>query len=130
MRKITVAEALKKSILVLEQRQTDQGILLKEQLTVTYESLKPINFIRKVINEIKSPSVLKDNLIQTATGLISGYLTRKIVVRSSTNPFLRLAGILVQYGVTNFVSNHSASIIEVGQYYLKKLTADHHDQKG
>jgi hypothetical protein len=47
MEKITSVEELKKAILLLEIKQANEGALLKEQLLVTYESLKPINLIKK-----------------------------------------------------------------------------------
>lgn len=100
MQKITAAEALKKSISELERRQMEEGILIMDQFKVTLDSLKPVNILRKIIGNIAEPSDLKDNLIQTVTGLISGYVSRKVLVRSSKNPLLRLAGIFVQYGVT------------------------------
>ena len=121
--KISKAQALRKSIEVLERKQLEEGKLLQEQFSVTCESLKPINVLRKMIYEIAAPSELKENLVQTATGLISGYISRKILVRSSKNPFLRLAGILVQYGVTNFVSNNSESIKTLSLYFIDKLTS-------
>lgn len=121
MQKITAAEALKKSISVLECRQMEEGILLKDQFKDTFDSLRPVNILRKMIGDIATPSDLKDNLIETVTGLISGYVSRKILVRSSKNPLLRLAGIFVQYEVTNFVSKNSDTIKALGLYYINKL---------
>lgn len=122
MQKISAAETLKKSISVLEQKQREEGKLLKNQLSAALESIKPVNILRKMIGDVAEPSELKDNLIQTATGLISGYISRKMLVRSSKNPLLRLVGVFVQYGVTNFVSKNSDSIKTLGMYYLNKLT--------
>ena len=129
MQKTKASEALSRSILVLEQSQTEQGKLLKEQMEATYESLKPINILRKMIPEIAGPSELKDDLVQTATGLISGYVSRKLLVRSSKNPILRLAGVFVQYGVTNFVANNSDSIKAVGLQLINKLVDSNHKHK-
>lgn len=122
MQKITAAEALKKSISVIERRQMEEGILLRDQFKVTFDSLKPVNVLRKMIGDIAAPSDLKDNLIQTVTGLISGYVSRKMLVRSSKNPLLRLAGIFVQYEVTNFVSKNSDTIKSLGLYYINKFS--------
>ena len=121
MQRITAAETLRKSILVLERSQIEEGKLLKEQFKVVSESLKPLNVLRKIIGKIADQFELKDDLIQTTFGLISGYVLRKKVVRSSKNPLLRLAGIFVQYGVTNFVSKNSDSIKVLGHYYAIRL---------
>jgi len=129
MQKTIAAEALRKSISVLELRQIEEGKLLREQFTVTTESLKPINILRKMFVDIAEPSELKDSLLQTITGLISGYLSRKMLVRSSKNPLIRLAGIFVQYGVTNFVSRNSDSIKAIGLYYINKFSKNLNDHQ-
>src|SRR5665648_1202995 len=123
MQKILAAEALKKSIQVTERRQMEEGKLLREQFTDTFESLKPINVLRKMLTDIAEPSALKETLIQTVTGLMSGYISRKLFVRSSKNPLLRLAGVLVQYGVTNFVAKNSDSIKALGSVSYTHLRA-------
>jgi len=128
MQKIIAAEALRKSIEVIERRQREEGKLLREQFTVTFESLKPVNVLRKMLTDIAEPSALKETLVQTITGLISGYISRKLLVRSSKNPLLRLAGVLVQYGVTNFVAKNSDSIKALGLYYINKLSSRSSEQ--
>ena len=128
MQKIIAAEALRKSIEVIERRQREEGKLLREQFTVTFESLKPVNVLRKMLTDIAEPSALKETLIQTITGLVSGYISRKLLVRSSKNPLLRLAGVLVQYGVTNFVAKNSDSIKALGLYYINKLSSRSNEQ--
>lgn len=121
MQKTTAALALKHSIMSLERRQAEEGELLKEQFIVTCESLKPLTVLRNVIHEITNPPDFKNDLIQTATGIVSGFLSNKLLVRSSKNPLLRLAGVLVQYRVSNFVANHSDAIKDVSLYFIKKL---------
>lgn len=128
MQKLTAAEMLKKSISVLECRQLEEGDLLMEQLKATFESLKPMNILRKMFNDITAPSELKDNLVQTAAGLLSGYISSKLLVRSSRNPLLRLAGVVVQYGVTNFISRNSDTIKAISLYYINKLAGSSRKQ--
>jgi len=129
MHKATAAQAVKKSISVLERRQTEEGKLLKQQFTITFESIKPLNVLRKIISDISEPSELKENLIQTAAGLITGYISRKLLVRSSKNPLLRISGVYLQYAVTNFVSKHSDSIKALGAYYINKLSNSYRYEK-
>ena len=126
MQNVTSSVELKKAIFALQQRQIEEERLFRKQLLITYESLKPINVLRNVIHELTSPSELKDGLIQTSASLIAGYLSRKIVVRSSNNPLLRFAGILVEYGVTNFVSNHSEVISKTVLSWVRNLTGKPH----
>jgi hypothetical protein len=128
--KISKAQTLKKSIEVIRQKQLEQGKLLQEQFSVVYESLKPYNVLRNAIREIVTPSELKGNLIESATGLLSGYLSRKLLVRSSRNPLLRLAGIIVQYGVTKFVVNNSATTKDVIARFFDRIAAYAESKKG
>ena len=120
MQKTNTTEALKVAILGLEHRQGVEAILLKELLSETYENLKPLNVLRNVINEFTRPTRLKDNLIQVAFSLISGYLTRKMFARSS-NPLIRLIGVFVQQGVTRFVANNSVTIKTVALHFIFKI---------
>ncbi|MCX6236566.1 MAG: hypothetical protein NTY07_03235, partial [Bacteroidia bacterium] len=112
-----------------EGRKFDEGKLLRGQFSIAYESIKPFNVLQKMINQIASPSKFKDDLIQTSTGLITGYISRKMLVRSSKNPLLRLTGIFVQSAVTNFVANNSASIIAIGSYLINKFTGKFREYK-
>ena len=121
MQKKTAAQALKQSILALERRQAEEGELLKEQFIITWESLKPLSVLRNVIHEISNPSDLKDDLVHTVTGIVSGFLSSRLLVRSSKNPLLRLLGILIQYRVSNFVASHSDTIKDVSLYFIKRL---------
>ena len=122
MQKTTTSLSLKQSILVLERLQVEQANQLKEQFVITYESLKPLAVLRKALQEITNPSDFKDNVIQTATGVITGFLSRRILVRSSRNPLIRLAGLFVQHQISNFVASHADTIIALVKYSIWKLS--------
>jgi hypothetical protein len=129
MQKTTAALELKQLIVLLERRQIEEGNLLKKQFTITYDSMKPLNVLRKLLLEFGSPSDIKDDLVQTATGVVSGFLTRRLLGRSSKNTFIRLAGIYLQHQVSNFIANHSDSIKVLGQYFIMKLSCHFHNNK-
>jgi len=127
MQKITSVKALRAAIIRLEKRQTEEELLLKEQFSITYESLKPFNVLRKAVTDIFTPVELKQGLLETSAGILSGYLSRVLVVRDSKNPFLRLAGVFVQYSVTNVITKNSEAIMRVATVFIEKLL--HHSQK-
>ena len=129
MQKITGAESLRTAILLLEQRQIEEEKLIREQFSVTYASLKPVNILRKVFKDMTAPSHLRDDVVQTITALVTGYISRKMVVRSSRNPILRLGGMFVQYTVTKFVTKNAETIENLGVYYIKKLFGNYGDSK-
>ena len=130
MQNISSADTLRRAIVSLEQKQIEEGQLLKEQFFIAYESLKPVNVLRNAIHEFTATSSeLRENIIQTAIGIVSGYLSRIMVVRSSKNPFLRLAGLVVQYGITNLVSNNTDALKKVTLHFIQKLTAVFRQEK-
>ncbi len=126
IQKIRSTDELKKAIYTLEQRQMNEGRLLKGQFFIVSDSLNPVNVLRNVINEWATPSELNDSLFQTAISLIAGYLSRKLVVRSSKNPLLRFAGLFVEFGIINLVSHYSDAIRKAGSSLIKNLTGSVH----
>jgi hypothetical protein len=121
MQNITSSEELKNAILLLEVEQASKRELLKEQLNVTYESLKPINIIRKTLRDLTSSQDLTDNILGTASGLASGYLSKKIFIGTSGNLFRKLIGSILQFGVTTVVSQHPDVIKSLGKVVLQYL---------
>lgn len=86
MKTINSTSELTEAILLLETRQADQGIQLREQFNLTYESLKPLNLIKSTFREAASSRELKDNIINTGTGLVAGYLSKKLFEGVSHSP--------------------------------------------
>jgi hypothetical protein len=121
MHNITSSEELKNAILLLEAEQASNRELLKEQLNVTYESLKPINIIRKTLRDITSSQDLTNNILGTASGLASGYLSKKIFIGTSGNLFRKLIGSILQFGVTTVVSQHPDVIRSLGKSILQYI---------
>jgi hypothetical protein len=119
--KISKARELKKSIEILKQKQYEEEKLLHTQLIVVYESIKPYNVLKSAVRSLVTSPELKETMIESASGLVTGYVSRKLLVRSSKNPLLRLAGLFVQYGVTNFVNNNSDAIKLTGLKIIDKL---------
>lgn len=113
MKKITTTTELRESILLLEVKQEIEGVLLKEQFKVTYESLKPINLIKKTISELTSSPDFKGDLLNATLSLSAGYLSKKLVVGTSHNPIKQLLGSLIQMGVASIVSKNTDGIKSV-----------------
>ena len=115
MQEITSALALQDAIQLLESEQEIKKQLLKEQFYITYESLKPLSLLTSAISELSSSPFMADDLSGTAIGLVSGYLTKKIFVGTSGSLIKKLAGSILQFGVSNVVAQHSDTIKSVGQ---------------
>jgi len=122
MENITTSIELKNAIQRLKVEQTIEEQLLKEQFYFTYESLKPINLLRSTIYDITTSPHLMDSILGTATGLATGYLSRKIMmIGASGNLFRKLLGSVMQLGVTNVVSQNPDKIKSIGQYIFQHI---------
>ena len=70
-----------------------------------------------------SPNLI-DNIVGTAMGIASGFLTNKIFVGASGSLVRKLLGSVLQFGVTNAVAQHPDTIKSYGQmilqYFLRK----------
>jgi hypothetical protein len=110
MAKESAIESLKESIRVLEIRQAEEGRELKEQFKITYESLKPVNLIKSSLNELTGSVEIRNSLFETIVSILSGYLTKKLMVSSKSNPLVKILGALLQFGVTSLVAKNAESI--------------------
>jgi hypothetical protein len=119
MQNITSVVELKDAIQLLEAEQNIKGQLLREQLFLTYESLKPVNLLKNALKEISSTPYLIDNISGTAMGLLGGFLSKKIFVGASGNLIRKLFGSVLQIGVTNLVTQNSEIIKSVGQTLIR-----------
>ena len=122
IRKLTSSEKLKTSIALLEQKRIEDKTVLKEQFSLVAENFQPVNILKRAIHEIAGTFDLKNQLVHSGVGLLAGYFTRKIGVKSSPNPFLRLAGVAFQYGVTNYISKNSDVIGNKIVSFFRNLT--------
>ena len=133
MQKITSIIGLKESILLLEIKRTQEGVSLKEQFKITYESLKPVNLIKSELQELAGSPDFKGNLINATLGLVTGYLSKKVVIGATHNPLKQLFGTLIQIGVTKLVSKNANGIksrlIHLITSILRKKNSTYNESK-
>ncbi len=114
-------EALKESIFVLQQKQNEQLFLLKEQLHLTYESLKPINIIKNTWKEAISSPEIKDGFLNNIIGLTTGIISKKVLWGKSANPLQRILGTLFEFGVAKFTAKHPEAIKSTAEKIYNKI---------
>jgi hypothetical protein len=124
MQKITSVAGLKSAIQVLEVEQEIKGQLLREQVYLTYESLKPANLIRSTLKNLFSSQNLMKDISGSALGEAGGFLLKKLFVGTSANKLRKIIGAVMQYGLTNVISRNSEQIIKFGltlfQHFFRK----------
>jgi len=121
MQNITSTSGLKNAIQLLEVEQADKGQLLKEQLFITFESLKPVNLLKNALKDISTSPYLVDNIVGTAMGLATGYLSKGIFIGASGNKIKRLIGTILQFGITNVVAQNSDTIKLFGKSLFRNI---------
>ncbi|MFL9830898.1 hypothetical protein ABS764_08560 [Flavobacterium sp. ST-87] len=77
---------------------------LKEQLATTYESIKPVNILRETVEDFNNAPDLKSNLLQIVVSIAGGYLSKKLLLGKSNSFFKKIAGYILQYGMTSFIA--------------------------
>ena len=112
MKKNNHIDCLNAQIASLQLKQENELLLLKQQMHLTYESLKPINLIKNTFKEMVSSPDFKSNIFKSALGLLTGYFSKKILVGSSHNPIKKVLGTVLEFAVANIVSNHQNEVVE------------------
>ena len=128
MENITCAAELKIAIQELEFQHSLQGKLLQEDFFIAYENLKPANLIKNTLSEITSSPYLMDNMMGAVTGLISGYVSKKIAVGTSHNLFRKIMGSVLQFGVTNIVAQNPDALKTLGNFVIQHLFKRNEDK--
>ena len=121
MGKITNAKALNEAIIELEKQKTSQWLILKEDAGIVYENLKPINVIKRTINDLSSSEGLIENIISSLVGISSGFVSRKIVVGKSTSIFRNIFGTILQTAITNLIIRHPEMIKSIGSKIVDRF---------
>ena len=112
MNKINHTETLQEAILLLKLQQSGQLDQLKEQYRYTYESLKPINIIKRTFTQLTSTAEFKGNVVSNLIGIGTGYLTKKVLVGSTNNIFKKVFGTMLQLAITNIVTKKTEKTID------------------
>ncbi|HOZ74544.1 MAG TPA: hypothetical protein PLS51_08235 [Flavobacterium sp.] len=94
---------LDERIVMLQAKKAGEWEELKKQFEVTKESLRPMNLVKGVFQDITSSPDIKKNIVGNVVGLATGYLSKKIVFGGTHNPLKKIAGAILQFAVTNFV---------------------------
>jgi hypothetical protein len=121
MKKKNEIDTLNETIVMLQKKRTEELKLLKEQFYLTYESLKPINFIKSTFREVTSSPNIKNNLLNNIIGLTTGFLSKKVIIGTTNNPIKKYIGVLLQFAITNIVSKHSDIIKSAGGNLLNRI---------
>lgn len=106
---------LRDTIDELQSRQSGEVKQLKQQFNDAYESIQPINIIKSTFKEVASSDDLKNNMLNTAIGLAVGYASEKLFENVSKNPFKKLIGTAILFGITTLVAKNPETVKALGR---------------
>lgn len=121
MKQKTSSEDLNDAILMLQKKQSEELLLLRQQFHITFQSLKPINLIKSTLQEITQAPEIKNTIAKNLIGLTTGYLAKKVLVGATAGPINSLIGMVLQFAVTNIVSKNSEGIKTKGKNFLRRI---------
>lgn len=127
MQKIVTQTDLRVAILQLESKQELEGIMLKEQFLVAYESVKPINLIKSTFLEAAESKDLQDNLINSALGMSAGFVSKLLFQGISGSPIKKILGTALMFGIKNLVAHNPETVKSWGKVFfsiVKNILAD------
>lgn len=119
METLTAGEKLKNTIKALEFDQEINGKLIKKEFNRVSENVKPMNLIKNTLNDVVSSPTLVIKVLGIATGLATGYFTKKLIVGSSVNLVRRFLGTSIQVGVTKLVAQPPKKLKSTVLFILK-----------
>ena len=114
MKKITTSAELKAAIYELEFEQEQLGVELHDTFNLAYESLKPINLIKSVINQATGSDDDSGNLLTNSLGFGAGYLSKVLIQSTLRKPLSRMIGTAVMFGLQTLVSKNPETLRAIG----------------
>ncbi len=124
MQTIVTQTDLRVAIELLEMRQDAEGILLKEQALLTYESIKPINLIKNIFHESAESDELRGDLLNSSIGISAGYASKFLFQGFSGGPVKKILGTAIMFGIKNLVAHNPETVKKIGKTFftiIKKL---------
>ena len=114
MKKQTPKEILASRILMLSMKQDGELILLKDQFFTTYENFSFMFIKNSLRGLVSSTDKGSSSLLDTAIGLSTGFLSKKLLIGGTHNPVKKILGGLLQFAVAKIVSTHTDTIKSTG----------------
>ncbi|MDB5228720.1 MAG: hypothetical protein JWN78_2913 [Bacteroidota bacterium] len=123
METITCVNDLESAIQVLENKQQEERHEMKEAFHDTYEKFQPSNLIKNTIKDVIKLPQSNPEIMKVAIGITVGYLVKKLLVRSSLNPFKLLLGNVLEFAIAGYISRNpekfKAVATKVAQVLMK-----------
>jgi hypothetical protein len=114
---ITEADLIE-AIELAELKHKQDGILLVEEFNQALDNLKPVNVLKNIFTEMSSPGELKDNIVNTSTGMAAGYAAKMLVEGKSPGLVRKIVSNGLQIGISNAISRNPETVKFIGNTLL------------
>ncbi|WP_309614840.1 hypothetical protein [Flavobacterium sp.] len=122
-------DLLNERLIDVEHKRATDLMLLKAQFHLAYESVKPVNLVKNLFHNVTTSPDIKNNIIGTAIGLGTGFLSKRLLIGNSLQPFKRGLGTLIQFAVTNLVAKKAQHLQSIGKILLNVFSKSEKDRK-
>ncbi len=99
----------------VKHRQAEEAKLLKEQFHLVYESIQPINIIKKTFKEAVKSEELRENILNTSVGLVVGYFSKTLFENRKISPLKKLLGAAILFGMTQVIAKNPETVKSIGR---------------
>ena len=123
MSKDNAVGLLRERIVFLEKRAELESAILRAEFNNSLEKLKPANILRNTFNDVVHSPEMRHKALNSVIGLVTGYLTEKLVVGKTYNPLKKVFGILLEAVVANKVAKNFDTIKDTGISLYNRLFA-------
>ena len=110
MKNKNATDTLNEMILIQKMIYDNDLELLRNQFDVAYESIKQINLIKNLFQEVTASPEIKNNVLSNIIGLGTGFISKKLLLGFTHNPIKKVLGTLLEFAVANVASKHSDGI--------------------
>lgn len=103
MNTLNQKEVLEERIAFLKNKQQNELSQLKSQYNITLETLRPINLIKSSFQDIVDSPNMKSNLILSAVGFGTNFISKTFLNETSANPVKRTISKVLKFAITNLI---------------------------
>jgi hypothetical protein len=121
MEMLTSAEDLKNAIQILEVEKEVKLQKLKEQVQITMEELNPKNLLINSITDFTASPTVFDKITGVLIGLLSGYISKRLLIAGSGNKFRKIAGTVLHLLIIKILASHPEKVTSLRHLLLQKL---------
>ncbi len=126
MEKISSHTELLQAIQQLETAQEESWQILKEQIIITKNNVKPFDILANAFKKELMPKLFSNDFLRSAVGLTAGFLAKSYIIGSSINPVKLILGNLVQWNTTQLLVKNAGTIPQIISGFKHLFTKKQH----